>query len=117
MQRLDDISGEHFTYPVDPIFIEPSGTEWDLAECFLYLENIHKHMNNMSMSPRIRAKYAATWQMIRARHQRLLDCLEAHNFDANAVSKMDWKKAVKRARQVYLGPKPTSARPTQSHKP
>ncbi len=106
MQRLDDISADHFTYPVDSIFIAPQGIEWNLAECFLYLRNIHTHMHNTSLSPRIRGKYAATWQMIRARHRRLLDHLEAHDFNANAVSKMNWTKAVKRAREVYLGPEP-----------
>jgi hypothetical protein len=97
MQSLDSIRFPDITFPVDPIFIEAEGLEWEMAENIVYLRAIHRHMHDVSLPPRVRTKYATTWQMIRNRHKTLLDTLELSKFDPNSISNFDWAKAMERA--------------------
>jgi hypothetical protein len=71
--------------------------EWELAENIVYLRTIHHHMHDVSLPPRVRTKYAMTWQMIRNRHKTLLDSLELSKFDPNSICDFDWTKAMDRA--------------------
>src|SRR6266436_4670462 len=97
MQSLDSTRFPDVVYPIDPILIRDTYSEWELAENVVYLRNVHRHMNDVLLPPRIRAKYAATWQMIRKRHKPLLETLEAANFNPRSISNFDWKKAMRHA--------------------
>jgi len=50
-----------------------------------YLKNIHAHMSDMDLPPRVRVKYLSAWQMIQKRNRVLLDLLERSNFDPRSV--------------------------------
>jgi hypothetical protein len=80
MQSLDGITfPDNSTYPVDPILVFETDASWSLAHDFAYLRNIYRHMNNTDLPPRVRTKHATAWNMIRRRHKRLVDTLEAHD--------------------------------------
>jgi hypothetical protein len=96
MQSLDQTRFAHVTYPLNPILIEATGGHWSLAYDLCYLKNIHGHITNPVLDPRIRAKHAAAWNLIRRRHKPLLDTLESNNFEPRAISDFDWSEAIKR---------------------
>jgi hypothetical protein len=96
MQLLDSIRFKDVTYPISAELILPMGNEWLLAYELTYLRHIHGHMNDTNLSPRVRLKYAAAWQMIRKRHKALLDALEDNNFDPRSVSNFDWTEPMRR---------------------
>jgi hypothetical protein len=96
MQSLDHIRYQTADYPIPSDLIVPMGLEWFLAYDFTYLRNIHTHMNDTTMAPRIRAKYASAWGMIRRRHKGLLDTLESQSFDPRSVSDFDWTEPMSR---------------------
>lgn len=97
MQGLDRISfGDDSRYPIDQIMIFDGDNQWSLAHDFAYLRNIYRHMNDTNLPPRVRTKHATAWNIIRHRHKRLLDTLEAHDFDPQAICKGDWSAAIKR---------------------
>jgi hypothetical protein len=97
MQSLDSIRFPDVTYPIPPSLIVDTDLEWELAENIVYLRTIHHHMHDVSLPPRVRTKYAMTWQMIRNRHKTLLDTLELSKFDPNSICDFDWTKAMDRA--------------------
>lgn len=101
MQSLNGITDS--TYPVDPIMVFDVDASWSLAHDFAYLRNIYQHMNNTDLSPRVRTKHATAWNFIRRRHRRLVDTLEAHDFDPQAICKGDWSEAISR---ISLGTGP-----------
>jgi hypothetical protein len=81
--------------PIDPNsvrLIGLDGLSYDIA----YLQNVHTHMCNMAMSPRVRVKYLSAWQMIQKRHRALLNVLERSNFDPHSICDMDWKQVFKK---------------------
>jgi hypothetical protein len=73
--------------------IGPKQGEIFLSYDIFYLKNIHKHMSNMDLPPRVRVKYLSAWQMIQKRHRPVLGLLEKRNFDPRAVCDMDWGPA------------------------
>lgn len=91
MQTLKNISFEEGSYPLDFNIIIPAGNEVWAAYDITYLRNIHSHMNDMNLSPRIRGKYLSTWEMIQKKHKPLLDVLERNSFDPNSICRIDWK--------------------------
>jgi hypothetical protein len=104
MQALNSLRFPEVDYPIDPI---PVGeAKWDLAYDFRYLRNIHRHMNNPDLHPRIRGKHAAAWNLIRRRYQPILGTLEAHDFDPRSISVFDWSEATQRLDEddATLGP-------------
>jgi hypothetical protein len=97
MQSLNSITfPDASTYPIDPIMVFEVDLSWSLAHDFAYLRNIHGHMNNVDLPPRVRTKHATAWNFIRRRHRRLVDTLEASNFDPNSICRGDWSEAVAR---------------------
>ncbi len=96
MQRLHEISFEENNYPIDENLITPLGLELFLAYDIAYLRNIHSHMQNMDLPPRVRVKYLSAWQMIQKQHRPLLNVLEHAQFDPRAVCDMDWDPAFAR---------------------
>ena len=100
MQSLNRITfPDDSTYPIDPILIFDVDGQWSLAHDFAYLKNIHRHMNDSDLPPRVRTKHATAWNMTRKRHKRLLDALESNNFDPQAICKGDWSEAIKRVEE------------------
>jgi hypothetical protein len=97
MQSLDGISfSDNSTYPVDPIMVFEKYASWSLAHDFAYLRNIYRHMNDTDLPSHVRIKHATAWNIIRRRHKRLVDTLEAHDFDPQAICKGDWSAAISR---------------------
>jgi hypothetical protein len=90
MESLEEIRFEEGSYPIDWNLVGPIGLDVFLSYHITYLKNIHTHMSNMDLPPRVRVKYLSAWQMIQKRHRPLLDALERSNFDPRAVCEMDW---------------------------
>jgi hypothetical protein len=90
IEYLRQISFAEGSYPLDWNLVGPMGLEVYLSYDITYLINIHTHMCNMSLPPRVRVKYLSSWQMIQKRHRPLLDVLERSNFDPRSVCDMDW---------------------------
>jgi hypothetical protein len=72
-----------------------------LAHDFVYLKNIHQHMNDSNLPPRVRTKHATAWNFIRKRHRGVLEALEASDFDPRAICKGDWTEALQRVEQTF----------------
>lgn len=103
MQALDSITfPDNSTYPIDPILVFETGLHWFLAYDFAYLNNIHRHMNDSDLPPRVRTKHATAWNIIRKRHKRLLDALEANDFDPQAICKGNWSEAIRVSTKVVV---------------
>lgn len=96
MQSLDQTNSGGTPYPLPNASINATDIEYLLAYDFTYLRNIYGHMNDVSLAPSIRAKYAAAWGLIRKRHKLLLDTLEANNFDPRSICDIDWTEAMRR---------------------
>jgi hypothetical protein len=97
MQSLDDITfPDDSEYPVPRIMVFDVDLSWSLAHNFAYLHNIYRHMNDTDLPPRVRTKHATAWNFLRRRHKRLIDTLEANNFDPNSICRGDWSKEVAR---------------------
>jgi hypothetical protein len=58
MRSLDSITFPDDIYPIDPISIFDVDRQWSLAHDFAYLKNIHRHMNDSNLPPRVRTKHA-----------------------------------------------------------
>jgi hypothetical protein len=59
MQKLYYITfPDNSTYPVDPIMVFEVDIAYRLAFDFAYLRNIHRHMNDPNLPPRVRTKHA-----------------------------------------------------------
>jgi hypothetical protein len=54
MQTLNTLCFPEVDYPIDLILVGEA--KWDLAYDFRYLRNIHWHMNNPDLHPRVRGK-------------------------------------------------------------
>jgi hypothetical protein len=104
MQALNSLRFPEVDYPIDPILVGEA--KWDLAYDFRYLRNIHRHMNDPDLHPRIRSKHAAAWNLIRRRYQAILDTLEAQDFDPRSISVFDWSDATRHldVAEGILGP-------------
>src|SRR5712691_2297697 len=90
-ESLREIRFEEGSYPVDWNLVGPMGREVFLSYDITYLKNIHTHMCNMDLAPRVRVKYLSAWQMIQKRHRPLLDVLERNDFNPRAPCDMDWE--------------------------
>ena len=104
MQALNSLHFEEVDYPIDPILVGEA--KWDLAYDFRYLRNIHRHMNDPNLHPRVRGKHAASWNLIRRRYQAIMDTLAANAFDPQSISIFDWSEATRRLDEddATLGP-------------
>jgi hypothetical protein len=78
--------------PIDVSLVGPVGLDAFLSYDITYLRNVHMHMCNMDIPPRVRVKYLSAWQMIQKRHRPILDVLERRNFDPRSICDMDWKQ-------------------------
>jgi hypothetical protein len=97
MQSLGRITfPDNSTYPIDPILVFDTDESWSLAHDFAYLSNIYRHMNDTDLPPRVRTKHATAWNIIRQRHKRVLDTLEAHDFHPNSICEGEWSEAISR---------------------
>ncbi len=94
IEYLRQIRFEEGSYPLDWNLVGPMGLEVYLSYDITYLRNIHAHMCNMCLPPRVRVKYLSAWQIIQKRHRPLLDALERSNFDPRVVCDMDWEPIV-----------------------
>jgi hypothetical protein len=90
IEHLNSISFEENIYPVDWNLISSGNLAEFLSYDMTYLKNIHAHMSDMSLPPRVRVKYLSAWQMIQKQHRTLLDVLERSNFDPRALCNVDW---------------------------
>ena len=90
IEHLKGVSFEEDVYPVDRNIISSGNLAEFLAYDITYLKNIHAHMSDMGLLPRVRVKYLSAWQMIRKQHRTLLEVLERNNFDPRALCKVDW---------------------------
>lgn len=96
IQNLVRISYPERSYPIPTDLILPTGTEYLHAYDLVYLQMIHKHMVDSGLTPKIRAKYVATWQIIRTKSAGLLDVFERSGFDPRSVCNFDWDEAMGR---------------------
>jgi hypothetical protein len=96
MQTLGTISFLEAEYPISSELILPMGTEFLHAYDLKYLQNIHRHMTNINLHPRIRAKYMGTWQMLRSISAPLMDAFERSGFNPRSVCDFDWSEAMSR---------------------
>jgi len=87
---LRQVRFEEGSYPLDWNLIGPNELEVFIPYDITYLKNVHTHMSDMDLPPRVRVKYLSTWQMIQKRYRPLLELLERANFDARAVCDTDW---------------------------
>lgn len=97
MQSLEHISQKIDQYPIFADVLTSTDMQYFNAANLVYLRNIYKHMNNLSLSPYIRSKYLNTWHIIRARHTGLLDLLAQSNFNFTRISDLDWDEPIRRA--------------------
>jgi hypothetical protein len=96
LQTLDRVSFKEAEYPIPEILVTAAGIEFLIAYDLVYLKNIHKHINDTSLSPQVRVKYLSTWQMIETRHKALLRVYERNGFDPRAICDFDWSDAMSR---------------------
>lgn len=96
MQRLADMALQSPTFPIEGWILTCTGVEYHLAYDFTYLRNVHRHMRDPKLPGPVRAKYITTWQLIRGRHAKILDALEASNFDPKCIASLDWTEPMKR---------------------
>jgi hypothetical protein len=96
MQNLNETRTYGGAYPLSRATLEASGMQWQLAYDLTYLRNVNLHMNDETLSPRIRTKHATAWSLIRKRHKLLLDTLEANAFDPRSVADLDWTEPMRR---------------------
>lgn len=97
MQNLEHISLSDGSYPISPEYLVSTDMQYFNSSNLVYLRNIHRHMNDTSLSPYIRSKYLNTWHLIRMRHPELLDMLAKNGFDFNSISKLNWNEPISRA--------------------
>jgi hypothetical protein len=90
MQTLNNISYDEKDYPLNWQLITPFDYETFAAYDISHLKNIHTHMNDMNLPPRVRTKYLTTWQMLERRHSKLLTVLARSGFNPHAVCDLDW---------------------------
>ena len=95
MQSLENVGFGNIPYPIPVELIASRDLASRLAYDITYLRNVYTNMNKQSLSPKIRARYLSTWQMIRARHGALLDALERSKFDPRSVVDLDWSEAMR----------------------
>lgn len=87
-----------FPYPDATYFVE-TDFQWELAKDALILSNIAR--NRGASDPKISQKYTNTWNLLHARYPKILDQLEAANFDPRVFCPgMDWTESVRRAKQL-----------------
>ncbi|MBP9100497.1 MAG: hypothetical protein KBF68_03780 [Nitrosomonas sp.] len=96
MQTLGGIEFLSSTYPIEGWILKCTEDEYFLAYDFTYLRNIHRHMINPNLPGPLRAKYITTWQLIRSRYAKILDALEANNFDPSSIASLDWTEPMRR---------------------
>jgi hypothetical protein len=94
LEYLREISFEDGHYPLEENLVPRAGRELLLCYDVTYLRNIHVHMCNMDLPPRVRVKYLSAWQMIQKPHRPLLDVLERNDFNPRAVCDLDWGAAL-----------------------
>lgn len=87
---LQQVRFEEGSYPVDWDLVGPIGLDVFLSYEIRYLKNIHTHMCDMDLPPRVRVKYLSAWQMVQKRYRVILDVLERRSFDPRAICDMDW---------------------------
>jgi hypothetical protein len=73
-----------------------SSAEFLTAYDLTYLQLLHTHMSDTSLSKRIRRKYASAWGMIGKRNGALMKIYERSGFDPRAISDFDWSDAMGR---------------------
>jgi hypothetical protein len=95
MQSLENVGFGNIPYPIPAGLFASRDLASRLAYDITYLRNVYANANRQSLSPRIRAKYLSTWQMIGTRHGALLDTLERNNFDPRSVADLDWSEAMR----------------------
>jgi hypothetical protein len=93
IEYLRQVRPEEGGYPIEWNLIGPTKLEKFLSYDITYVRNIHGHMCNMALPPRVRVKYLSTWQMLQMRHREVLDVLERSNFDPRSVCDTDWQTA------------------------
>jgi hypothetical protein len=87
-----------FPYP-DASYFEQTDSQWELAKDALILSNIAR--NRGATDPKISLKHANTWNLLHARYPKILDQLEAANFDPRVFCPgMDWTESVRRAKEL-----------------
>jgi len=88
--------------PVDVAVLTANDLDWGLTRDVPVLKAIHNCMSH-DPDPRVRLKHLATWWYLHMRYPKVLDVLEASNFDLNAVSsQVSWSRAA-RKRSVPFG--------------
>jgi hypothetical protein len=95
MQSPEDVRFENLAYPIPAGLFASRDLASRLAYDVTYLRNVYTNVNRQSLSPRIRVKYLATWQMIGTRYGALLAALERSNFDPRSVADLDLSEAMR----------------------
>jgi len=81
------------SYPVDAIFIEARGLEYNIFNEISYLQKIHDLSVNHP-NPRVRAKHLQTWSLMNQQIPQIIKALLARAFSPSAICAMDWSKAI-----------------------
>jgi hypothetical protein len=96
MQVLQRHSVRKQDYPLDPADIVETDAIHFLAYDIRFLENIHKHKSNATLSPRVRQKYERTWRLLMKQHGGFMSTLVEHRFDPRSISRCDWSEVFRR---------------------
>jgi hypothetical protein len=96
MQSMGRFSFPQAAYPIDPFELVETDNIWVVAYDIRYLTNIHRHMSDPTLEPRVRRKYEATWRILQKEHPGFLGALEENSFDPNAVAVCDWSEPLRR---------------------
>lgn len=100
-QSLDDFEPNGFSsFPFeDALDVSEADLQWKLAQDALMLGNISQ--SRSATNPRVARKHENTWNLLHARYGKILDELEANNFNPSIFCpKCDWTAAIERAKSM-----------------
>ena len=98
-QSLDDFEPNGFgSFPYEePTDLWGADLQWKLAQDAMMLKNIAG--NRSAADPRVAKKHENTWKLLHARYGKILDALEADNFNPRIFCpRFDWAPAIEHAR-------------------
>ena len=97
-QSLDDFEPNGlYSFPFEnALEVSEADLQWKLAQDALMLRNIAR--NRAATDDRVAQKHKNTWKLLHARYGKILDALEADNFNPRVFCpKYDWTAAIERA--------------------
>jgi len=71
---------------------------WLYAYDFVYLNNVNRNMNDLSLTGAVRSKYLNTWHLLEQEYGKVITILRGNAFDPSFVIGIDWTESLDRVK-------------------